>query len=254
MSLRLAQKEKVMRTNDLPPSVDLNSLFRSRIKGLTSAGPCLLVSRETGSGGSAIAQRIAQRLGWDLFDKQILDTLANRYGTPQEFLKAVDEKQVGWMTDILYGWLEGHGFSQLAYVHRLHLLFHAVANKGNAVIVGRGARFVLPQSGTFSVRIIASFDYRVQQVILAQGLSLADAQHYVEQSDSERNAFVKKYFHQDASDPLLYDLVVNAELIGEENALTVIETGLKCWLQRFEERQSSSRASQAPVLLADKAS
>jgi hypothetical protein len=243
-----------MQPIDLPPSVDLNSVFRSQIKDPSKVGPCLLISRETGARGSAIAQRIAQRFGWDLFDKQLIDALANRYGTPQEFLKAVDEKHVGWLTDIIYGWLEGHGFSQLAYVHRLHLLFHAIANKGNAVIVGRGAQFVLPQSDTFSVRIIASFDYRVQQVILGQGLSLADAQHHVEKSDRERNVFLKKYFHQDASDPLLYDLVVNVELVGEENALTLIETGLKCWLQRFDKHQSNSRGSQAPALLANEAS
>jgi cytidylate kinase len=117
-------------------------------------------------------------------------------------------------------------------------LFNTVAKQGNAVIVGRGARFVLPQSSSFSVRIVASFDYRVQQVILAQGLSLADAQHYVEQSDRDRNVFLKKYFHQDVSDPLLHDLTVNVEQFGEDEALEVIETGLRCWLKQFNTRRT----------------
>jgi cytidylate kinase len=239
---------ETMRTTKLPERVDLSSMIHSRLRDQMKLGPCLLISRETGAGGSAIAQRVAQRLGWDLFDKQILDELATRYGTSREFLKAVDEKQVGWLTDILYGWLEGRGFSQLAYVHRLHLLFNRLAKQGNAVIVGRGARFVLPRQATFSVRIIASFDYRVRQLSLKQGYSLASAEHSIEQADREQKAFLKKYFHQDASDPHLHDMVVNVEQLGEENALTLIETGLKCWLEQFDIGTSNQRLSQSNAL------
>ena len=113
-------------------------------------GPCVLVSREMGSGGSQIANQVAQRLGWEILDKEILDKLASQYGTPRVVLDAVDEKKVGWLLDLLNGWIEGHGFSQLSYVNRLGRLFNTVAKCGNVVIVGRGAKFLLPNTAGIS--------------------------------------------------------------------------------------------------------
>jgi cytidylate kinase len=84
-------------------------------------------------------------------DKEIVDKLASQYGTPRVVLDAVDEKKVGWLLDVLNGWIEGHGFSQLSYVNRLGRLFNTVAKCGNVVIVGRGAKFLLPKTAGFSV-------------------------------------------------------------------------------------------------------
>src|SRR6188472_2431573 len=98
-------------------------------------GPCLFVSRETGAGGGEIARRAAERLNWNLFDKQVLDQLSSQYGTSRVMLDVVDEKKIDWLSDILNGWVEGNGFSQLAYVHRLHRLFVTAAQRGNVVIV-----------------------------------------------------------------------------------------------------------------------
>jgi cytidylate kinase len=148
----------------------------------------------------------------------------------------VDEKKVNWLADIFNGWIEGHGFSQLTYVHRLHRLFEAEARQGNVVIVGRGARFVLPRRAGFSVRIIAPVDYRVQQVVLRQGLSSTDARAYVEQSDRERIAFLERYFHRDVSDPHIHDLVINVEQLGIENSLDLIVDGVKSWLRSSNQR------------------
>jgi cytidylate kinase len=205
-------------------------LFGQRYEGDTPQGPCLFVSRETGAGGSEIARVVAERLGWELLDKEILDHLNAHYGTPATILNVVDEKKVNWLADIFNGWIVGHGFSQLAYVHRLHRLFEAVARQGNVVIVGRGARFILPRSAGFSVRLIAPFDYRVRQVVLRQGLSTNDARAYVKESDRQRTAFLEGYFHHDVSDPHIHDLVVNVERLGIESALTLIVDGVKSWL------------------------
>jgi cytidylate kinase len=218
------------RTFDHLPPYDVAKLFGSRYEGDTPQGPCLFVSRETGAGGSEIARLAAERLRWELLDKEILDHLTSHYGTPRTVLKMVDEKKVNWLADIFHGWIVGHGFSQLAYVHRLHRLFEAVARQGNFVIVGRGARFVLPRHVGFSVRIIAPFDYRVGQVVLRQGLSIKDARAYVDESDQQRTAFLQRYFHRDVSDPHIHDLVVNVEQLGVENALPLIVNGVKSWL------------------------
>jgi hypothetical protein len=195
-------------------------------------GPYLLVSRETGAGGSEIAKRVAHRLCWELLDKEILEALESNYGTPAAVLDVVDEKKPSWLTDLFNGWIEGHGFSQLTYVHRLHRVFDTAAQRGNVVIVGRGARFILPRWAGLFVRIIAPLEFRVEQIILRKGLSAAKAREFVEHSDRERIAFVKRYFHQNLADPHIYDLVLNVEQFGQGNAVDLISHVVQSWLKR----------------------
>ena len=209
-------------------------------------GPYLLVSREMGAGGSEIAARVAQRLDWEILDKEILDTLESDYGTPAAVLDVVDEKKPSWLTDLFNGWIEGHGFSQLTYVHRLHRVFDAAAQRGNVVIVGRGARFILPRRAGLSVRIIAPLEFRVEQIILRQGMSAAKAREFVEHSDRQRIAFVKRYFHQNVADPHVYDLVLNVEQFGQDNAVDLIINVVQSWLNRSGMGADSSLL-QSPV-------
>ena len=191
-----------------------------------------------GSGGSEIANKVAKRLGWAHLDKEIIEKLVSQYGTPRVVLDAVDEKKVGWLTDLLNGWVEGHGFSQLAYVNRLGRLFNMAAKRGNVVIVGRGAKFLLPKSAGFSVRIVAPMDFRVEQIVLRHGVSLAEARKRVRQSDAGRQAFVRTFFHHDVADPHVHDLVVNIKQVTPNHAVQLICDAVHFWLKRsgFEQR------------------
>jgi cytidylate kinase len=195
-------------------------------------GPCLFISREAGAGGSQIARDVAQHLQWSLLDKQVLDTLAERYGTSRAVLDAVDEKKIGWLHDLLQGLIAGDRFSQLSYVHRLSRLFQTAAMRGNVVIVGRGASFILPRSAGLSVRIVAPFDFRVEQLILRRGISANEARSVIEQSDHDRRAFIKQYFHHDVLNPHVYDLIVNVEQLVEKDAVMLIVNAMGSWLQR----------------------
>jgi cytidylate kinase len=202
-------------------------------------GPCLFVSREMGSGGGEIANKVAKRLGWTHLDKEIIDKLVSQYGTPRVVLDAVDEKRVGWLTDLLNGWVEGHGFSQLAYVNRLGRLFNMAAKRGNVVIVGRGAKFQLPKSTGFSVRIIAPMDFRIEQIVLQRGVSVAEAKKLIQRSDADRRAFVSTFFHEDIADPHVHDLVVNIKQITPDSAVQLICDAVGFWMTRngFTQRQ-----------------
>ena len=202
-------------------------------------GPCLLVSRELGAGGSQIASKIAKRLGWAHLDKEIIEKLASQYGTPRVVLDVVDEKKVGWFADLLNGWIEGHGFSQLSYVNRLGRLFNTVGKRGNAVIVGRGAKFLLPKSAAFSVRIIAPMEFRVEQIILREGVSAQEARELIQRSDADRKAFIKTFFHHDVTDPHLHDLVVNIKHVTPDLAVQLIFDAVRFLV---EKKRVSGRA------------
>jgi hypothetical protein len=214
-------------SNSISSRIDF--LHRNYSGSSTQLGPCLLISRETGAGGSEIGRRFADALGWRLMDKSILDQLSSQYGTSRAVLDMVDERKVTWLADIFHGWIEGHGFSQLAYVHRLHRLFQAAAMQGDVVIVGRGARFILPRSSSFSVRIVAPLRQRVERIKSSTGLSDHDARIYIETVDSQRTAFLERYFHHDVTDPDVHDLVINTEQLGVEGATNTLISAFQLW-------------------------
>jgi hypothetical protein len=197
-----------------------------------NVGSCLLVSRELGAGGSQIASKVAQRLGWYHLDKEIIDKLALQYGTPRVVLDAVDEKKVGWVADILNGWVEGHGFSQLSYVNRLGRLFNMAAKRGNVVIVGRGAKFLLPKAAGFSVRVIAPLEFRIEQVILRHGVTADEARGLIKRADADRKTFIKTFYHQDVTDPHSHDLVINIKQVTSDFAVELIYDAVHFWLKR----------------------
>jgi cytidylate kinase len=115
--------------------------------------------------------------------------------------------------------------------------------RGNVVIVGRGAKFLLPKTAGFSVRVVAPLDFRVEQVILRQGVSAAKAQALIEQSDRDRQAFIETFFHHNVADPHVHDLVVNIKQLSQGDAVNLIVSAVQLWLKRSRFAVPSERPS-----------
>ncbi len=205
-------------------------LTKANIAG--NVGPYVVIARQTGAGGSSIARLVGQQLGWDVLDKEIIDYMAERFGTPRSLIDIVDEKHSSWMGDIFNSWIDGKGFSSVTYVHRLKQLFLLAAHHGKVVIVGRGARFILPHEGGISVRILAPLDYRVAQIAVERGISEKEARRFVEQADKNQEAFIQENFRHKASDPLGYDLVINVENRTPQDAADLITDAANRWIKK----------------------
>ncbi len=201
-------------------------------------GPYITLSRETGAGGSEIAHRLGQMLGWEVLDAQIVDYMVSKYGTPRSLVEFVDERQTTWMEDFFTSWIEGQGFTQATYVHRLGRLFLIAAHHGKVIIVGRGARFILPRSQGLSVRIVAPLSFRTEQIALQRGIDAKQARKVVEDSDRQRDAFVKEHFHHKAADPHMYDLVINVQKLRQEDAAKIIADATGQWLMKTRFRSA----------------
>ncbi|MDV6030111.1 MAG: cytidylate kinase-like family protein [Phycisphaera sp. RhM] len=188
-------------------------------------GPYLALSRETGACGSEIARRVAERMKWDLLDQEIVEYMHQHYGTPRCLISRVDERHENWLSSIITSRIGGLGFSESTFTHRVTKLLLLAASHGKVVIVGRGARFVLPRDRGLSVRIVAPIDFRVDQVMRQRGLAEREAHRFVVETDHNRDVYIKEHFHQKASDPHLYDLIVNVGDFSLDDAVdTIIES------------------------------
>ena len=191
-------------------------------------GPYVTISRETGAGGSEIAQLVGKRLGWDVLDREIVEHLESEYGSREHLVELVDERHLTWLEDMISAWTPG-GMNADAYFHRLHRLILVAAAHGNVVIVGRGARFMLPPERGLSVRILAPLEFRTEQLLLQHGISATEARTKALETDRQREAFVKEHFRQQASDPHQYDLVISLEKIGQQAAANLIVAACTAW-------------------------
>ncbi|MCA9170087.1 MAG: cytidylate kinase-like family protein [Planctomycetales bacterium] len=233
MSERTAGVERVADHNLRNWAMAENARARlTKRKAQETVGPYLAISRELGTGGGEIASLVAQSLDWEVMDREIIDYMVEKYGTPRELVNYFDEKHTSWLEEVFDSWIKGQRFTESTYVHRLTRLLLLAANHGKVVIVGRGAAFLLPRSRGLSVRIVAPLDYRIEQVKRMRDATEKDARRLIEDSDRQRAEFIKSHFHHDACNVHEYDLVVNVEKIDPSDAVDLITTTVKTWLQK----------------------
>jgi len=187
-----------------------------------SLGPYIAISREAGAGGSEIAALVGQKLGWEVLDKNLLDRVADRFRLPRSMLELVDETEANWAYDVLGAWLDRRIVSPQKYLVRLKQVVLAAARRGNVVLVGRGAQFMLPRGEGLAVRLIAPEKYRAERIMLRSRTTEAAARQFIAQTDRARREFAERFFHHDIADPHLYDLVINVEHLGTAGAAEAV--------------------------------
>lgn len=181
-------------------------------------GDFITLSREAGAGGGQIAEYLGQRLGWEVLDKALVGQVAQRLRTSPTLVEAVDETGADWARDILLPWLDRNVISHGKYVVFLCRVVVAAARRGNVVIVGRGANFLLPRDQGLAVRVVASEKYRIRNVMATRGLSEAEARQYIAEVERDRREFVQRFFRRDIADPHEYDLVLSVDRLGPQRA------------------------------------
>ncbi|KAA3658967.1 MAG: hypothetical protein DWQ10_09995, partial [Calditrichaeota bacterium] len=106
--------------------------------------------------------------------------------------------------------------------HHLSEIILSIAQHGRAVIIGRGANFILPKGQTLDVRLIAPLQHRVYYLADKLQIDYEKAKHMVIYSDQERQAFLQKFFNKTEFDPLHYDLVINTGNVNYTTAAQII--------------------------------
>jgi cytidylate kinase len=185
-------------------------------------GHFVTISREAGAGGGEVAKLTGQRLNWPVFDKNLLDQVAERFQLSRSMLELVDETESSWVYDMLGAWVDRKIISHEKFVVNMERIVLHVARQGDAVFVGRGTPFLLPRDRIVSVRLVASEKFRIARIARQMTLTPEQAKHYVVETDRGRREFVERFFHHDITDAHLYDLVINTESVGLETTAELI--------------------------------
>jgi cytidylate kinase len=186
--------------------------------------PIVTVSRQWGSGGTNIAKLVAKELDLHLYDREIIDRVAELSGADPRHIEDHDERQQGIMNELVLHLLEGRRTSSSSYFRALVRVVRRIAKGGNALIVGRASTCILPDS--YRVRIVAPEPIRVARLAELHDFDLRQARRMVLESDRQRYHFIRANFSCDPNDPLGYDLVINTERCSIEHAAALIVKGV----------------------------
>jgi cytidylate kinase len=179
----------------------------------------ITVSREPGSGGRLVAEGVAQELDYDLFHQEVVHEMAQSAQVSGQLLDTLDEKGLNILEDWIAAAVADRHLWPDQYLQHLMKVIGTISKHGRAVIIGRGANFILPPKKRFRVRIVAPRNIRIQNVASHFGVSQEEARRRVTRTDSDRKAFIRKYFYTDIADPLNYDLVINTGEIPLDGAV-----------------------------------
>lgn len=208
-------------------------------------GLTIALSREPGAGGTAVARAVGARLGWPVYDHELVQRIAEDLGVHASLLETVDEKRVNWVQECLNAWTYGDKVSDFAYRRRLMASLLALAAHGKCVIVGRGAAQFLAPETTLRVRLVAPPEKRAASVSQRFGVSPEVATRRIETTDRDRNRFVQEYFGKDATDPHQYDVVLNTARFSLDECADLIVAALR----RLEEQAVRRSSRREPALL-----
>jgi cytidylate kinase len=178
------------------------------------------ISETSGSLGIEIGRKLAEELGWEFADREIIAKASQQFGEDVMDLRhSIEEKPTLW---------ERFSDSQHRYKAYIEAIMLEMAAHDNVVLAGRSSTIVLRQiPHAVRVRTTASERKRAQRLEHQQGLTQDASLEYVRQSDRERAARVKFLYRVEVDDPLLYDLMLNTDRLTVEKGAALIREGLR---------------------------
>jgi cytidylate kinase len=193
----------------------------------------LTVAREYGSGGGDIAIRVAQRLGWKLLDKALIEAIASAARVDPDLVRRYDERVDSWVhrvsrTALWHGAFEAvpalngtEVFDCQAMTTLARGLIEEAYSEGKCVIVGRAGQCVLQERpDAFHVFVYAPWADRVAR-IRRRLPDVTDVESLIRSIDRQRADHTRTNFGCDWADPHLYHMLISSEL-GEDATATII--------------------------------
>jgi cytidylate kinase len=177
----------------------------------------ITVTREYGAGGYQVAHRLAELLGWELLDRQLLHEAAAVEHLPDAELERLDEKAVT-MADRF----RLHPPHE-RYLHGLKEAARQAAARGNVVLVGRGTgQLLLDASNVFHLRLVAPREWRARRMAGREGWTVEHTLARCTAEDRSRDLFTRYFFGEAPFRPASYHLTVNTGRVDLEDVAACV--------------------------------
>lgn len=191
----------------------------------------ITIGRQCGSGGHTIGKAVAERLGWNFYDKEIVKEVARKSGLAEETIEEEGEYST---TSLLFN-LATRGISSYNVTSKDAMLLRdsvnayqtdyikEVAEKGSCVIVGRSADYILSdREDCLNVFIFGDIAERKERVICEHAIAAPDAEKHILERDKKRAKYYRHITDQTWGLAENYDLCLNSSEFGIEKCVEII--------------------------------
>ena len=194
----------------------------------------ITISRQFGAGGKTLGTRLADKLGYTFAGSEVIQKIAEVANVSPAWVESV-EKEAGTRVSALISRMVSRSLVDKIlkdergyldddiYLDYLVLTISEIAEEGNAVILGRGAQYILKnEPETYHVLLVDAFDNRVRFMMKNYDLSAGKATRMVQSEDRRRVTLYSKLGKSDYDNPNLYHLVLNMGRLSLEKAEELI--------------------------------
>lgn len=201
--------------------------------------PIITLRGQLGSGAPEVGKELAQKLGIDYVDREIIadvaqklkwtkEGIADKEMPPRTLLSRIAEA-LGHSYAIGAGYPDAYlptweiPLTDTQYVAGLESVIKELANNQAVVIRGRGSQFILKNTpNTTHILLVAPLDIRIKRTMASLNLDEGAAKKEIERFDNSRREFTRRYFNAELEDPLHYDMVINTEHRAIEETVSII--------------------------------
>jgi len=195
-------------------------------------GLIVTISREAYCGGDELAKKLAEKLDFRFYDRELISLASEKSGIHEDHFDAIEKKPTN---SILYSVVMGMYTSRGAYVRLDDVLtddkiykiqadiIREMAEKGNCVFVGRCSDYILRHNPK-CVNIFShgNDDDRAARVMKEQNVSESEAKKIVSRADKKRRSYYNYYTNREWGEMSNYDLTLNLSSIAEDKAVDLV--------------------------------
>lgn len=192
----------------------------------------ITIGREFGSGGRELGRRLAEALGYEYYDKEIITAIAEHTELSEDYVKQVIESKPHQLYPITVGhsisYFDTYMVRQFQTVYQAQYdIIRKMAEKSNCVIVGRCADYILKDMNPFRIFVYADMESRIKRCVERE----SENEHYTEKQlkkyinaiDKNRARYYNFYTGQKWGDRKNYDLCINTTDTVIKNVVASIE-------------------------------
>jgi CMP/dCMP kinase len=197
--------------------------------------PLITISREYGSGGSEVAERVSHALGWRLYDNDVVEEVASRLGISAAEVSAREERVPSLVERMSAAMALGVPEvmptvgdlivqpTEERMVEVTRRVIEDAVRSGPAVLVGRGAQCMLAtRTDALHVYCYAPAEALERYVVELLGVPAEEARDRVRAMNHQRAEYVKRHWNRDWREFANYDLCVNTAHFGLEGAAALV--------------------------------
>ena len=186
------------------------------------------ITREFGSGGRTIAKKLAEELGYDYYDYELVQKIAHESGFAEGFIEEFGEEVStgGFFSFFGNNWGALNINDQLYFAERKVIL--ELAEKGNCIIVGRCADYILKdRKDTLNVFIYADMEWKKDRIVNLYGETDVDIEKRILEKDKRRKAYYKYYTDRKWNRAANYHISLESSELGIDTCVEILKSIVK---------------------------